>query len=100
MWRIWSGRFGPEPSQPFAILPAVAVATDGRLSFSVAPVNPLTVPLRLRCNSCPWQATVTGPDQTRQQADRHALAHLVDPRPPRPLLARLHARLTPSKEIA
>jgi hypothetical protein len=100
MWRTWPERSEPEPSQPFAILTAAAVVADGRPSFSIAPVNPMTQPLRLRCTSCPWQATVTGPDQIRQQADRHALAHLVDPRPPRPLLARLRARRTPSKENA
>jgi hypothetical protein len=58
-----------------------AVVTDTGLTFSIAPVNPLAQPFRLRCTSCPWQATVTGPNEIRQQTDRHAGAHELNPTP-------------------
>jgi hypothetical protein len=61
--------------------PAGAVVTDTGLTFSIAPVKPLSIPLRLRCTSGPWQATVTGPDEIRRGSDRHALAHEVNPEP-------------------
>jgi hypothetical protein len=66
---------------PAVIAPVGAVVTETGLTFSIAPVNLLAQPFRLRCTSCPWQATVTGSDQIREQTDRHALAHEVDPRP-------------------
>jgi hypothetical protein len=78
-------------------LPVGTALTSTGLTFSLGPVNPLRVPLRLRCTSCRWQATVTGPDQIRDQADRHALAHEVDPRPS---TAHLPARLARRKENA
>jgi hypothetical protein len=66
---------------PSMLPPVGSVVTDTGLTFSLAPVNPLTVPLRLRCTSCPWQATVAGPDEIREQSDRHALAHEINPEP-------------------
>ncbi len=51
------------------------------MTFSIAPANPTAIGMRLRCTSCPWQATATGPDEIREQTDRHALAHEINPQP-------------------
>jgi len=66
---------------PAVIPPVGAVVTETGVTFSIAPVNPLAQPFRLRCTSCPWQATVTGADQIAREAGRHADAHEIDPRP-------------------
>jgi hypothetical protein len=66
---------------PTFIAPIGAVVTTTGLTFSLSPVNLTAISMRLHCTACPWQAAATGPDAIRDEVNRHALAHDVDPRP-------------------
>jgi hypothetical protein len=56
-------------------VPAPLTDADHLLAtYTVEPVNPAAVPLRLRCKRCPWQATGI-PAALLGRAQQHDLAH-------------------------
>jgi hypothetical protein len=55
--------------------PVGAIVTGQLHAFAVEPLDVLLLPVRVRCTTCPWQATTTGLADAAVQASRHAAAH-------------------------
>ena len=57
------------------VLPAGVIVTDQGRVFTAELVSAELLPVRVRCQQCPWQAIATGLDDATSQAARHAAAH-------------------------